>query len=478
MSRKQFHRRAIVFLSVLLLVSLTSFFRRRVFVAHPDVYDKTHLIDSATNYVRTPKQQKRRLDEDFCSESIPTIESPLQFTFYLLSLVYMFLASEHLCDDYFLPALEEMSDASHFNLTPDVAGATLMAMGGSASELFTNLFATLKKSDVGVGTIVGSAVFNVLVVIAACCLLSTSPSSNPLTLTPWPVLRDFSFYSVGLIALAIAMASGTITFGESIMLFSLYLLYVLVMYFNQRLYAYYQSYHGGVDANDENIPNMNVEEEVDLELVTTSEETAPKKSSTATYERNSMSYAQVVQSEPDSNEDREGNEINEDDDEDSTPRGFISYIKWIVLYPLQLSLRYTIPTKTSKFYLFKVLSSCIPHHICYIQFCVSIVWIGIFSDYTVFCTEVIGKYLGVPPVVMGLTLVAAGSSVQDLISSVIVARQGEGDMAISSSIGSNIFDILVCLPLPWMLYLFLHRNQADAVMVRCLLWLCPDMNVM
>jgi hypothetical protein len=32
----------------------------------------------------------------------------------------------------------------------------------------------------------------------------------------------------------------------------------------------------------------------------------------------------------------------------------------------------------------------------------------------------------------------------------IVARAGFGDMAVSSSIGSNIFDVLVGLPLPWL----------------------------
>ena len=48
---------------------------------------------------------------------------------------------------------------------------------------------------------------------------------------------------------------------------------------------------------------------------------------------------------------------------------------------------------------------------------------------------------------MGYTFLAAGTSVPDLLSSVIVARQGHGDMAVSSSIGSNIFDI-TGLPLP------------------------------
>ena len=54
--------------------------------------------------------------------------------------------------------------------------------------------------------------------------------------------------------------------------------------------------------------------------------------------------------------------------------------------------------------------------------------------------------------VMGLTFLAAGTSIPDLLSSVIVARQGLGDMAVSSSVGSNIFDILMGLPIPWFFY--------------------------
>merc|ERR1712048_752349 len=65
-------------------------------------------------------------------------------------------------------------------------------------------------------------------------------------------------------------------------------------------------------------------------------------------------------------------------------------------------------------------------------------------------------------VVMGLTFLAAGTSIPDLLSSVIVARQGHGDMAVSSSIGSNIFDILVGLPLPWLFY---NLIRGEAVVV-------------
>jgi sodium/potassium/calcium exchanger 2 len=72
----------------------------------------------------------------------------------------------------------------------------------------------------------------------------------------------------------------------------------------------------------------------------------------------------------------------------------------------------------------------------------------------------IGDTFKIPPVIMGLTFLAAGTSVPDLLSSVIVAKQGHGDMAVSSSIGSNIFDILVGLPFPWLAYI-IYKSAAD-----------------
>ena len=72
--------------------------------------------------------------------------------------------------------------------------------------------------------------------------------------------------------------------------------------------------------------------------------------------------------------------------------------------------------------------------------------------------EIIGHTIGIPSYVMGVTLLASGTSVPELITSVIVARLGEGDMALSSSIGSNVFDIHVGLALPWVLYIAINRS--------------------
>ena len=82
----------------------------------------------------------------------------------------------------------------------------------------------------------------------------------------------------------------------------------------------------------------------------------------------------------------------------------------------------------------------------------SVIMIACFAIVMVEFAETFGATLGIPDVVMGLTILAAGTSVPDLLSSVIVAQQGEGDMAVSSSIGSNIFDVAFGLPLPWLTF--------------------------
>lgn len=60
---------------------------------------------------------------------------------------------------------------------------------------------------------------------------------------------------------------------------------------------------------------------------------------------------------------------------------------------------------------------------------------------------------------MGLTFVAFGSSVPDALASMIVAKQGKGDMAVSQALGSNVFDILLGLGLPWSIKTITSRSS-------------------
>lgn len=68
----------------------------------------------------------------------------------------------------------------------------------------------------------------------------------------------------------------------------------------------------------------------------------------------------------------------------------------------------------------------------------------------------IATELGVPQKVIGLTVVAIGTSLPELITSVTAARKGETDIAVGNIVGSNIFNILMVaglsaaiMPLPF-----------------------------
>eukprot|EP01043_Picozoa_sp_COSAG02_P068458 COSAG02_NODE_11377_length_1737_cov_1.789988_2_plen_237_part_01 len=115
----------------------------------------------------------------------------------ILGVIWMFLALSVVCDECFVPALEVIVE--RLNVPPEIAGATFMAAGGSAPELFTSFIGTFQQSAVGFGTIVGSAVFNVLFVIGMCAVFS----KDVLQLTWWPLARDCSYYCLSLIVLAL-----------------------------------------------------------------------------------------------------------------------------------------------------------------------------------------------------------------------------------------------------------------------------------
>lgn len=186
--------------------------------------------------------------------------------FYAIGVLYMFLALAIACDEFFVPALEEMSSPRRLNLSMDVAGATLMAAGGSAPELFTSLFGTFQESSIGFGTIVGSAVFNVLFVIAMCSMLA----NEVLNLTWWPLFRDSFYYAIGLVVLSIFVGVTTpneIVLWESCVLFVMYIGYIILMWQNANLYTvltgkvleYPDEDEGGDDAgnNDNNKKDEN-----------------------------------------------------------------------------------------------------------------------------------------------------------------------------------------------------------------------------
>mmetsp|Transcript_104221 Transcript_104221/g.316403 ORF Transcript_104221/g.316403 Transcript_104221/m.316403 type:complete len:453 (+) Transcript_104221:75-1433(+) len=138
----------------------------------------------------------------------------------------------------------------------------------------------------------------------------------------------------------------------------------------------------------------------------------------------------------------EGMEDEEDEEDDEgdlmrKPEGGWSLVLWYFSLPIYVPLYYLTPMPSERWFL--------------LTFALSLLWIAGFSFFMVWWVEVLGEVFHIDTIIMGFTLLAAGTSIPDAVSSLAVTRNGEGDMAVSSSVGSNIFDILVGLPIPWIL---------------------------
>uniref|UniRef100_A0A3Q3F757 Solute carrier family 24 member 4b n=1 Tax=Labrus bergylta TaxID=56723 RepID=A0A3Q3F757_9LABR len=379
---------------------------------------------------------------------------------HIMAALYMFLALAITCDEYFVTSLEKICEK--LDLSEDVAGATFMAAGSSAPELFASVIGVfITHGDVGVGTIVGSAVFNILCIIGVCGIFA----GQVVILTWWAVFRDSFYYTLSVLALI------AVSLWESLVLVVMYAGYILVM--NPFILDMFciciislhpsvkpsKAYSRGSVVMVDEIMNASPSKfrfpEAGLRVMVTSH-FGPKTrlrmaSRLIITERQKLVQAangvetQVV----DGKVEIENGNVPEDKPTEPEENDTISpfhipstrfiKLKWLLSWPLLLLLFFTVPNcakpRWEKYFMF--------------SFLLSTVWIAVFSYLMVWMVTIIGYTLGIPDVIMGITFLAAGTSVPDCIASLIVARQGLGDMAVSNTIGSNVFDILVGLGVPW-----------------------------
>ncbi|XP_049591278.1 sodium/potassium/calcium exchanger 2 isoform X7 [Syngnathus scovelli] len=406
---------------------------------------------------------------------------------HMFGMIYMFIALAIVCDEFFVPALTVITEK--LTISDDVAGATFMAAGGSAPELFTSIIGVfISHSNVGIGTIVGSAVFNILFVIGMCAIFS----KEILNLTWWPLFRDVSFYILDLILLIVFFLDNFISVWESITLLSGYAAYVIFMKFNGTVEGFVKGcmnknqvvevevqpkarprlQRGGSSASLHNSLMRNsifqlmihtldpLSEGKFREKASILHKIAKKKCQVEDSEKANgvasrsdknlpnSSSVQVEAAPPMNGTAGQEGQTAEDEEEDdqplslSWPESGRKRFTYLFIMPIVLPLWLTLPDvrkpSAKKFF---------P-----ISFLGSICWIAIFSYLMVWWAHQVGETIGITEEIMGLTILAAGTSIPDLITSVIVARKGLGDMAVSSSVGSNIFDITVGLPFPWLMW--------------------------
>jgi sodium/potassium/calcium exchanger 4 len=90
-------------------------------------------------------------------------------------------------------------------------------------------------------------------------------------------------------------------------------------------------------------------------------------------------------------------------------QGFYVYMRWLLIAPLYAVLHQTVPDVRARPNLFMV------------SFLVSVTWIALFSYVMVWMVTIIGFTFGIPDSIMGITLLAAGTSVPDAYASLHVA---------------------------------------------------------
>ena len=74
-----------------------------------------------------------------------------------------------------------------------------------------------------------------------------------------------------------------------------------------------------------------------------------------------------------------------------------------------------------------------------------VIAIAIGGDLTVDTASRIATELGMSQTLIGLTIVSIGTSLPELVTSIVAARKNEVDMAVGNAVGSNIFNILMVL---------------------------------
>ncbi|WP_298406579.1 calcium/sodium antiporter [uncultured Chloroflexus sp.] len=223
-------------------------------------------------------------------------------------------------------------------ISPLVIGLTVVSFGTSSPELAVSIQAGLAgKSDIAVGNVVGSNIFNILFILGACAVIS------PLIVAVQLIRREVPFMIAVSLLLAGLALDGRIGRLDGVLLFGLLIGYIV--------WSIYASRKEGVEVQAE------YEQEFGPTML-------PNRSGTKVW------------------------------------FGSIGFIV------------------------------------------IGLGLLALGSHWLVEGAVVLARAFGVSDVIIGLTIVAAGTSLPEVVASIIATLKQERDIAIGNAIGSNIFNIL------------------------------------
>jgi len=231
--------------------------------------------------------------------------------------------------------------AASFGISPLVVGLTVVAFGTSSPELAVSVSAAVGgESDIAVGNVVGSNIFNVLFILGLSALIAPLVVAQQLIRLDVPIMIGIS------LLLPVLGIDGRIDRVDGLLLFSGVIAYTIFLIYQSR------------------------------------------KESRGVQDEYAQEYA-----------------VGE---EEKTPRAWAVDLAYIVggVILLVLGSRWLVSGAVS-----------------------------------------IAEYFGISELVIGLTIVAAGTSLPEVATSVIASLKGERDIAVGNVVGSNIFNILAVVGL-------------------------------
>lgn len=369
-------------------------------IVQNESYEVNHTLTvedlNSTEVNPLPLNLIRSFPPDFISEDFRHNGG---FLIHLAIFGYLCFVMAIVIDSYFLQSLQYFCTA--LNIPPNISGSTFMALGTSSPEFFSSILSILLgESTIGTGAIVGSSMFNTLAIPGICGLIVFLLRIPMIKINYWPIGRDIIFYSITVILFILSIKDNSVDWLESVIFIFIYILYIFSLY----IWSTFDK------------------------LKITRKASKYKHKFFHKYTK----YLRRASLEQGENPSVEVNQKLREMANSITDTQCIRY----ALFPFIMLMKITIPKPTCGCFV--------------VTFLMSSLWIAGLTYTIIWMVSLIGDTFNFPESISGMTILAVGNNIPELISSFILIRKFQLlDMAMCHIIGSNIFNILICLGLPW-----------------------------